>query len=156
MLKIPILDWSLLRGKVADQETEYADYILSLGSMDLHRGCVWAAKKVWYYWVRQRLKKGLYWSAWASHPCTWLTVVAMQQIRKGCKREHGWSIHLGFGWWSTMQSPIFPAKHSKRNESNADRNIWNQRDGLVILGKGLVSLIASTLAVELMSHWGWP
>jgi len=29
---------------LADQETEYAAYIVSLGSMDLHRGLVLAAK----------------------------------------------------------------------------------------------------------------
>ena len=40
MLKLPFLDKSQLRGKLADQETEYATYILSLGIMDLHGGLV--------------------------------------------------------------------------------------------------------------------
>jgi len=40
MLKVPFLDKSQLRGKLPDQETEYATYILSLGIMDLHGGLV--------------------------------------------------------------------------------------------------------------------
>ena len=63
MLKVPFLDRSQLRGKLPDQETEYATYILSLGIMDLHGGLCEMQKEEQYHWVRQQLKKGLYWPA---------------------------------------------------------------------------------------------
>jgi len=44
VLKVSFLYWRLLRGKVADQETEYAYCILCLGCMDAERG-VWVAKE---------------------------------------------------------------------------------------------------------------
>ena len=82
MLKVPFLDRHQLRGSLLTGKLNMLLISWAWASWICMEGLCELQKEEQYHWVRQQVEKGLYWPAWASHPGTWLTVVAMQQIRK--------------------------------------------------------------------------